>query len=151
MIGGPAGNNVAARARSSAEVQATGNGGGLMFRTAASWAILWPGRRRITARRRVGTIQAIVEPRISTTKSHSVVTAPAHSGSQCSLNGSLSTTMVRSRLGMRANTPSATGPQATVMRASEYVRIRWSSRPVDSTASPRRLEVMNRMRIAPTA
>ena len=47
---------------------------------------------------------------------------------------------------MRANTPSATGPHATVKRASGYVRSRWSSRPVDSTASPSRVAVMNRMR-----
>jgi hypothetical protein len=49
---------------------------------------------------------------------------------------------------MRAKTPSAYGPQATVIRASGYARIRWSSRPVESTASPTRFEVTNRIRIA---
>ena len=74
MTGRPAGSSAAARARSAGAVQATGSGGGSRPSTAASCAILWPGRRRITARRRVGTIQAIVDPRMSTTRSHSVPT-----------------------------------------------------------------------------
>ncbi len=84
---------------------------------------------------------------MSTTRSQRVNATAAQNGGQCSRYGSLSSTIVRSRLGMRANTSSATGPQATVTRASGWARIRWSSRPVDSTASPSRLEVTNRMRI----
>ena len=114
---------------------------------AASCAVLWPGRRRITARARVGTRYDSPDARTSTTRSHSVPTDAAHSGSQCRPKRRFSITMVRTRLGMRANTPSATGPQATVIRQSGWVRIRWSSSPVDSTASPMRLEVTKRMRM----
>ena len=69
-----------------------------------------------------------------------------HRSSQCRLNARLSITMVAARRGMRANTPSAAGPQATVTLASGKVRSRWSSRPVEITASPIRVAVTNRMR-----
>ncbi len=85
---------------------------------APSSAIFGPPVRRNTARRRVGTSQDKAEPRMSTTRSHRCGRVAAHSFSQCRLPRRLRSTMVRSRFGMRAKTPSATGPQTTVIRAS---------------------------------
>jgi hypothetical protein len=81
--GASPGNSAAARARSAGAVQATGSGGGSRPSTAPSSAIFGPGRRRHTARPRVGTIQVSAVPRMSTTRSHSVVTTRAQSGGQC--------------------------------------------------------------------
>ncbi len=84
---------------------------------------------------------------MSMTRSQRRTTAQPHSASQWTLKRRLVSTMVRARFGIRANTPTASGPQATVIAASGWARIRWSSRPVESTASPTRLAVMNRTRI----
>src|SRR6202034_3360615 len=81
------GSSRAARAQSCGAVQATGNGGGSSRSTAASCAIFGPDRRRITARRRVGTIHAKAEPRMSTTRSHNVVTVSNHRPGQCNRYG----------------------------------------------------------------
>ena len=56
--------------------------------------------------------------------------------------------MVQARFGIRAKTPSAAGPQATTTFACGWVRSRWFSSPVESTASPIRVAVMKRMRKA---
>ena len=147
MTGRPGGSKAAARARSSGAVQAIGSGGGSSPRIAPSSSVLWPERRRHIARLRVGTRNERPVPLMSTTKSQTVRTVVAQSGSQCRPYGRLSRMIVRSRLGIRANTPSATRPHTTVIRASGCTRMRWSSRPVDRTASPTRLEVTNRIRI----
>ena len=61
---------------------------------------------------------------MSTTRSQRLATAVRQSGSQWRPSGCFGMTMIRSRFGMRVNTPSATGPQATVMRAAGWARIR---------------------------
>ena len=58
---------------------------------------------------------------------------------------------MRSRLGTASNSGAAMGPQATVTRASGFSLIRWSRRPVDRTASPTRVAVMNRILMGPAA
>ncbi len=84
-----------------------------------------------------------------TTRSQPAVAALAQSGSQCRLYGRLSSTSESASrwFGTCGEHAQATGPQ-TIGDASGCARIRWSNNPVDSTASPRRLEVTNRIRIA---
>lgn len=124
ITGPPAGNNASAFTRSPSPVQATGTGGGDTPKTAANCAILWPGRFRITARRRAGNTHEITDDRISTTRSHHVPTVARHNGGQCIPRGFLSKLINRSSRGIRTNTPSDTAPHATVNRASGYVRNR---------------------------
>jgi len=49
--------------------------------------------------------------------------------------------------GIARKTGIAAGPAATVTRASGWRSIRYDNIPVDKTASPTRVDVMNRMRI----
>ena len=126
MTGRPAGSNAAARARSSAAVQATGSGGGSSPSTAASCAILWPGRRRITARRRVGTIQAIVDPRMSTTRSHSVTpcrpTAAASAGGRALVEHDGTLAVRHAREHALGDRPAGDGDAGVRMGADQMVQ-----------------------------
>lgn len=148
-IQGPGpGSSRAARSWSAAAIQATGSGGGSSPSSAPSCCTRCPGWRppRATTRRPARTVQAKAEARRSTTRSQRCPATWRHSVSQCRRRRRFSSTTVQARFGMRAKTPSAAGPQATTTFACGWVRIRWSSSPVDSTASPIRVAVMKRMR-----
>src|SRR5579862_2723272 len=115
---------------------------------------LWTGGPedlRQIARRLVLTKREMPDPRRSTTRPHRVLRTVRQRSNQWLPSLALARTMILSRFGTSSNRGAATGPATIVKRALGISSARRFTRPDDSTASPIRLEVMNRIGNAPRA
>ncbi len=90
----------------------------------------------------------MAEARRSTTRSQRRGATAPHRPSQCSLKGRLSITWMRSSPGTASNRGAEMRPTATLTRTPGWRSMRWRSNPVESTASPIRVAVMNRRPMA---